>query len=107
MYPTAQDGATAALSIQRTLREYNGDTPDDSRIILKIGLSEGEAVHTGLQLFGSAWDEAEELGEELGGKRQVRPIITTITALLFHVCRPTGCVIHSLLVFSCSCRRCS
>jgi class 3 adenylate cyclase len=70
-FPTAQNGVDAALEVQKTLRSYNESTQNDNRIILKIGLAEGEVLDTGLQLFGPTWDLCEELGEELGQKRQV------------------------------------
>lgn len=70
-FPTQQGAVDGALKIQQSLYEYNGSTQGDSRIILKIGLADGEALDTGLQLFGSTWDMCEELGEELGEKRQV------------------------------------
>jgi len=70
-FDTAQAGATAAMRIQQALREYNGNKHMDHRIILKIGLASGQVLDTGLQLFGPTWDLCEELGEELGKKRQI------------------------------------
>jgi hypothetical protein len=36
-----------------------------------MGLAEGEAVHTGLQMTGGAWDVCEELVTKLAENRQV------------------------------------
>ena len=70
-FPDATVGSKCALQVQQTLRKYNAERSEDHRIILKIGLADGDVLDTGLQLFGDTWELCEELGEELGKKRQV------------------------------------
>eukprot|EP00940_MAST-03C_sp_MAST-3C-sp2_P000665 g665.t1 len=70
-FDSSTSACEAALRVQSAVREYNRAKLDDDRILLKIGLSKGNVVNTGLQLYGDAWECCEALGEELGKKRQI------------------------------------
>lgn len=70
-FPSPQSAVRGALEVQMALRKLNVERDNDSKVILKIGLAEGQVLDAEHQLFGTAWEKCFYLGEDLAEKRQV------------------------------------
>ena len=52
-FGSAVDAVQCAVEIQRTLAERNADLPEDVRIVLRIGISLGDVIVEGEDLYGN------------------------------------------------------
>ena len=60
-FPSAVDAALAAIEVQRTLAARNADIPEDSRIELRIGISLGDVMVDGDDLYGNGVNVAARM----------------------------------------------
>ncbi len=60
-YPSAVDAVLSAIEVQRALAARNADMPDDRRIELRIGISLGDVIVDGDDLYGNGVNIAARL----------------------------------------------
>lgn len=60
-FPSAVDAVRSGIDIQRALAEVNRDAPDDGRIELRIGISLGDVIVEGTDLYGNGVNIAARL----------------------------------------------
>lgn len=58
-------GISSAVEMQRTLRNYNSDKPDEEQVLMCVGLGYGEVLRIGdTDVFGAEVNAASKLGED-------------------------------------------
>lgn len=58
-------GVQGAIAMQRTLKKYNADKPDEEKVLLCVGLGFGKMLRIGdTDVFGSEVNAASKLGED-------------------------------------------
>ena len=60
-FESALDATSCAIEIQRVLHDYNVLTPDESRIMLRIGVHLGDVVHSEGDVLGDAVNVASRI----------------------------------------------
>ncbi|MGF1610948.1 MAG: adenylate/guanylate cyclase domain-containing protein [Kiloniellales bacterium] len=60
-FPSSVNAARCAVEIQERLREINADVPEDRRMMFRIGVSFGDIMHDGDDLFGDGVNVAARL----------------------------------------------
>ena len=60
-FGSAVDAVQCAVEIQRTLAERNADLPEDVRIVLRIGISLGDVIVEGEDLYGNGVNVAARM----------------------------------------------
>ncbi len=60
-FASAVDAVHSAVEIQRALAERNADMPEDQRIILRIGISLGDVIVEGDDLYGNGVNVAARM----------------------------------------------
>ena len=60
-FSSAVDAVRHAIDVQRAMAELNADTPDDSRIAFRIGISLGDVVIDGEDLLGNGVNMAARM----------------------------------------------
>ena len=60
-FASAVDAVQCAVEIQRALAERNADLPEDARIILRIGISLGDVIVEGDDLYGNGVNVAARM----------------------------------------------
>jgi len=54
-----------SITMQRTLKEYNADKPDEEKVLLCVGLGYGKMLRIGdADVFGAEVNAASKLGED-------------------------------------------
>ena len=68
-FPSAVDAVRHAVDVQRVMARLNADVPEDSRIALRIGVSLGDVMVDGDDLFGNGVNVAARMEglAEVGG----------------------------------------
>lgn len=65
-------GLKCAISMQRLLKQYNDDTPEEDDILLCIGLGVGKVLKIGdTDVFGAQVNAASKLGEDTAGPWEI------------------------------------
>lgn len=58
-------GVQSAIEMQRTLKAYNADKPDEEKVLLCVGLGYGKILRIGdADVFGAEVNAASKLGED-------------------------------------------
>src|SRR6478736_4775664 len=63
-FPSAVDALSAAIEFQQAMDEANGDQPEDTRIVFRIGLHLGDVIVDGDDLYGNGVNVAARLETE-------------------------------------------
>ena len=65
-------GVQGAIAMQRILKEYNLDKPDEEKVLLCVGLGYGKMLRIGdTDVFGSEVNAASKLGEDTAKAREI------------------------------------
>ena len=60
-FPSAVDAVQCMINIQRALGERNADLPEDGRFVLRVGISLGDVIVDGDDLYGNGVNVAERM----------------------------------------------
>ncbi len=60
-FPSAVDAVRHAVDVQRAMAKLNADVPEDSRIVFRIGISLGDVMVDGDDLFGNGVNVAARM----------------------------------------------
>ncbi|TIV19507.1 MAG: adenylate/guanylate cyclase domain-containing protein [Mesorhizobium sp.] len=60
-FASAVNAVTAAIELQRKMSEANGDLPDQSRIVLRVGINLGDVIGEGADIYGEGVNIAARL----------------------------------------------
>jgi adenylate cyclase len=60
-FASVVDAVACAVTIQRTMLERNKDTPDEKRIVLRVGINVGDIIIDGNDIFGDGVNIAARL----------------------------------------------
>ncbi len=76
-FPSVADAVQCAVEVQRAMRRRNANIPEDHRIVLRIGINQGDIIVDGDDIYGDGVNVAARLEEiaEPGGiciSRKVR-----------------------------------
>ena len=76
-FPSVADAVQCAVEMQRAMRRRNADIPEDHRIVLRVGINQGDIIVDGDDIYGDGVNVAARLEEiaEPGGiciSRKVR-----------------------------------
>jgi len=65
IFRNVEKGLRGAIAMQRTLKDYNVDKPDEEKVLLCVGLGYGKILRIGdSDVFGSEVNAASKLGED-------------------------------------------
>ena len=65
-FKSAVDAVRSASDIQEALAEYNDGVPEDQRILLRIGISLGDVIVEGNDLYGNGVNVASRIESTVG-----------------------------------------
>ncbi|MBF0103072.1 MAG: adenylate/guanylate cyclase domain-containing protein [Desulfobacterales bacterium] len=72
IFKSVQEALQCSIAIQRTLKEYNMDKPEEETILLGIGLGYGRVLRIGdTDVFGREVNIASKLGEDIAGPWEI------------------------------------
>ena len=60
-FPSAVDAVRQAVDVQRAMARLNTDVPEDRRIVIRIGISLGDVMVDGDDLFGNGVNVAARM----------------------------------------------
>jgi adenylate cyclase len=60
-FPSAVDAVRQAVDVQRAMAELNADVPEEKRIVFRIGISLGDVMVDGDDLFGNGVNVAARM----------------------------------------------
>ncbi|TGS11374.1 adenylate/guanylate cyclase domain-containing protein, partial [Mesorhizobium sp. M1C.F.Ca.ET.187.01.1.1] len=60
-FASAVHAVTAAIELQRKMSEANADLPDQSRIVLRVGINLGDVIGEGADIYGEGVNIAARL----------------------------------------------
>ncbi|MBI5507274.1 MAG: protein kinase [Deltaproteobacteria bacterium] len=67
MFPSADDGVSAGIAMQRSLVLHNGGAPREDRITIRIGLHSGDAIVEKQDVFGNTVNVAARIAARSEG----------------------------------------
>ncbi len=75
-FPSVADAVECAVEVQRAMQRRNADIPGDHRIVLRIGINQGDVIIDGDDIYGDGVNVAARLEEiaEPGGICVSRPV---------------------------------
>jgi adenylate cyclase len=72
IFRNPQKGLQAALTMQKTLKEYNLDKSDEEKVLLCVGLGYGKVLRIGdIDVFGHEVNSASKLGEDTAKANEI------------------------------------
>ncbi len=65
IFRNVEKAVEASLEMQKVLKEYNKDKPDEEKVLLCVGLGYGKMLHIGdTDVYGAEVNAASKLGED-------------------------------------------